>query len=123
MSSCSLTINFAGGQMANTCVTQGNECDPLLQNCTPTTNACYPTQAGLKCLMPGAVADGMTCQYANDCVKGSACFNLSSNPGNKCYKMCTAATDGGMADAGAQVTCSTGTCAAVAPPTALGVCQ
>ncbi len=112
---CSLQLTWNGGPPAGErffiCVKTGSECDVLSQTCVG-TNACYFTQAGSKCLTPGTVADGQTCQYANDCTKGAACLSLNS-AGARCHRLCAAASDAGTADAGVPLSCSVGQCLTV----------
>ena len=121
MQSCSLTVTWNGGppngERFNVCVVQGSECDPLAQDCATTTQACFPTNSGNKCLAPGTVADNMTCMYANDCTKGAACYDIGM--GFKCYRFCSTAPDGGTTDAG--VSCPSGTCSMISM--GLGVCH
>ncbi|MBI3182257.1 MAG: hypothetical protein HYZ28_08955 [Myxococcales bacterium] len=122
-SACSLQITWNGGPPAgeifNACVLVGNECDPLRQDCANASMGCFVTNSGNKCLTPGNVADGAACSAANDCKKGSTCFDVGT--GFKCYQMCTPNVDGGTGDAGPTVSCAAGSCAAVQG--GFGVCR
>ena len=118
---CALRVTFNGGppngEIFDVCVSTASECDVLAQSCAPSSNACFPTNAGNKCAAPGTVGIKATCQYYNDCIKGTACFDIGG--GFKCYQVCSVnsgtTADGGTADAGAQVRCTAGACVGLPP--------
>ncbi len=126
--SCSLQITWNGGppngERFFSCVATGSDCNPGKQDCSNAAQGCYVTNAGNKCLNPGTTADGMTCASANDCRKGSTCFQVGAGTDFKCYRLCAVAgsdagtADGGAADAGAA--CPTGTCTPIGD--GAGVC-
>jgi len=94
-------------------------CDPILQNCTNTGDACYPVNplGGLmtSCLPSGTKLPGFTCarhQTSSECVSGSQCGPSSDGAGGFiCTKLCASDTD-----------CSTGQICRVYDTLAYGYC-
>ena len=89
------------------CTPRPPTCDPLLQDCTTSTDACYPTQQGNLCIPAGAVPVGGACDGTAGtlCTKGGLCITLGLQDGGSdqsCRKLCN--TDGGMPN------CTTGSC-------------
>ena len=91
-------------------------CDPLAQNCTDPTNACYPISGGGKCLIPSSAAAGPQgfCIQPNDCQAGLACIDTATM-GTICMVICDVADSTKACGA-------TGVCQPLASPKSVGYC-
>ncbi|MBK7865146.1 MAG: hypothetical protein IPJ65_42430 [Archangiaceae bacterium] len=87
-------------------------CDPLLQNCASSAEACYPGNPTSGCYPFGTGAAGETCTFSNDCGKGLSCSGSASS--TKCRQLCSV-------DAGAP-SCDAGVCTRLVSSQTVGVC-
>ncbi len=115
---CVGVVQIGGtAELPTTCINIAS-CDPLLQNCPMTTQACSLTQSGAGCIPAGNVAIGADCRMGN-CVKGAAC--IGNQTAANCRAFCN--LDGGMPSCGT----GTGGCGGVANgsgvPFPFGACQ
>lgn len=128
---CGSSADCAAGELCNRfgstfsggiCDTS-DDCGLVDQTGCASGQGCYPADGGTtQCLTPTAAgaAEGATCMYTNDCVAGTACFNLTSGGSSRavCLRLCDigdGATDcprsGGMAcQAGGDLPTGTGVC-------------
>ncbi|MBX7113797.1 MAG: hypothetical protein K1X64_05625 [Myxococcaceae bacterium] len=106
---CYVTLNLPGiAERPRICAEPPLVCNLLTQDCPKVGEACYPTSSGPGCFSAGPGADGASCSFSNDCVKGTACI------GTQCQKLC-AFPSGTPA-------CTTGTCARLTGYSDAGVC-
>lgn len=113
---CVGVVQIGGtAELPTTCINIAS-CDPLLQNCPMTAQACSLTQSGPGCIQAGNVAIGASCTMGN-CVKGAVC--IGDQTAANCRAFCN--LDGGMP------ACATGACNGVANaggmPFPFGACQ
>ena len=66
--------------------TRSKSCSLNTQDCSG-GRACYPTEDGPRCLWEGNSGPGGSCQYANDCHQGMACY------GSQCLALCEQSDD------------------------------
>jgi hypothetical protein len=64
----------------------GGECTPPNVGCDP-DEGCYPQPGGFICATAGDRTPGQSCEFVNDCVAGSACFE--GGTGLTCVDLCT----------------------------------
>lgn len=64
----------------------GGECSPPDVGCGA-DQGCYPQPGGFICAAAGDAVPGDACEFVNDCVAGSACFNGGN--GLTCVTLCT----------------------------------
>ncbi|MBL8952475.1 MAG: hypothetical protein JNK82_16965 [Myxococcaceae bacterium] len=94
------------------CAEPPMSCDPLLQNCAASSEACYPGQGGPGCFPAGTRAADVGCTYSNDCGRGLACTGGGAT--TVCKTLC--AVDGGSPS------CATGRCTRLQSSQSVGVC-
>lgn len=73
------------------------DCDPLLQDCATTEEACYPVGDAFVCAQDaadaGAGAFGTPCEHINACRAGFACVNAVGVPGCTSLGCCSSFCD------------------------------
>lgn len=96
---CASLITVPGAsEFPSACFTV-TTCDPLLQNCPTTTDACSLTSSGPACVPGGSVAVNGTCTASAPCAKGSLCLVASQGAtSGTCKAFCN--LDGGMPNCG-----------------------
>lgn len=89
------------GETCETCAVDCTckPCNPLTSTGCTASQQCYVTTNGLQCGGFGKVADGGSCQYLNDCAKGSMCV------GSICRKVCATVSGVPGLDCSAPATC------------------
>ncbi|XXF80685.1 hypothetical protein P2318_13305 [Myxococcaceae bacterium GXIMD 01537] len=96
------------------CGAASTRCDLLAQDCADPL-ACYPSasRGTAVCAGAGALAEGATCDFSNQCAKGSACVGTGSE--RACRKVCRHPTG--------EPGCPSGTtCQPLAAFTGMGAC-
>lgn len=88
-------------------------CDPLAQDCTQPSEACYPGTPEGRCYPAGSKLEGDACVYTNECAKGLACIGDKS-PGT-CRPLCRHPSG--------DPACAAGTCKQLKGQAELGVCM
>lgn len=110
---CYVLVSVAGSnERPLVCAPPPSSCDLFAQDCAQLTDACYPSGTGSACFPQGNVTDGANCQYANDCLKGSACTGSAGS--FVCHPLC--GTQGTPA-------CASGTCSPLTGIPDAGVCK
>lgn len=105
---CAFGVDLDGDQVtdAEFCT---ESCDPLAQDCTSSTFACYPSRSGAICAQEGAggtpALEGETCPFANSCAEGLGCFRIGLSQDWLCFKLCDPVS--GTPGCGAGQTCGT----------------
>ncbi|MET0404433.1 MAG: hypothetical protein ABW123_18620 [Cystobacter sp.] len=110
---CIDVLRFEGSnERPRVCGAPKATCDLLAPQCA-TPLGCYPSNKHGACVATGAIADGQSCTYVNDCQPGSAC--VKDGQGLVCRKLCRAPTGAPGCDSGQR-------CQSLQDYSAVGVC-
>ncbi|MFP2925852.1 hypothetical protein ACLESO_11660 [Pyxidicoccus sp. 3LG] len=108
---CNTVLRLEGTtELPLVCGPASARCDPFGEDCTSPLG-CYPSTSGPVCAGIGTRGAGETCDYSNQCARGSTCVNAGR--GLTCRPLC--GTSGTPA-------CATGTCRPVEGNPGVGAC-
>jgi len=85
--SCSLIVEYGGGQTIQVCAPKPPGCSVFSQNCEAAGQACYLAGETV-CLAAGDKGLNQACTTPNDCVAGLVCVS------DKCHEPCNPKTGG-----------------------------
>ena len=108
---CNTVLRLEGtAELPLVCGPSSARCDPFSQNCTSPLS-CYPSNSGPVCAGTGTRGEGQTCDFSNQCARGSTCVNTGR--GLTCRPLCRPTGTPG---------CTTGTCRPLDDNPGVGAC-